>query len=460
MTDPRQPDPREPVRPPSGPTEDAASIATPPRRSGDRPAAPRPHQEAPNPGGPAYGTPPNVGQPAHTESPRPAAPRPGERSWAPQPSSPAQPAGPRYVPQAPGPRIDAPQHDTEEVWVNQGTGRDFATPSTAPKSKRPPIWVIALIAGLVFALLGGGLFWMLGQRSGPQVADPNDPDARTGSQPVLAYLNALAAGDIDTALSLGPRGPGADTLLNTEALQESLTRTPLRDITVYEPDPAAPNLVNAAYTLGGQQVRTSFGVHRENDGSWVLDRSTVTLTITATRTDGVPLLINGIEVTENTLEVVPGSYAIATGLPFLDYDPAGDVLATSLDAYPSLTILEPRLTEEGTEALQARAMESLDECLTRRSVDPEGCPQSVDPGSAVVPDSARWTSARDPWPQAQQRLSAEDKGTAEMSVPLDLRLTVTFASGGTTTDAPVQIAAMLNADMRVASEDAIDIVWQ
>ncbi|MCL2782626.1 MAG: hypothetical protein FWD80_01415, partial [Propionibacteriaceae bacterium] len=134
-----------------------------------------------------------------------------------------------------------------------------------PSSARNPqrLWVFILVGVLVLAAVAGfGANRYLSSQD-----DPNHPvsagQAKTPAAAVRAYLQALAAGNANDALSFAVT-PADTTFLTKEVLMASLALNPITEIATAL-DTSAPRssssaTVNAFYKIGLLPVNTTFAV--------------------------------------------------------------------------------------------------------------------------------------------------------------------------------------------------------
>ncbi len=390
----------------------------------------------------------------------------GWRPPAPPPQG-GRPPSTRPEPPAPDPA------GMDSVLMRARDRSRFQAPVIEEEQARPPFpWrPVLLVFSLVIALaVAGGAAYVLWLRQ----PEP-DPDTivqvpegretvrlRSPQDAARDYLQALADGDIRTALSLGEYGGiGSRALLNSEVHARMRERAPLTDIAILTEDPNATD-VEVSYTLAGEPVRTSIPVVRNDAGGYELERTTVTVVIELAQAESLPLRVNGVDVQKFApLEVVPGFYEVTTGLTFIEYPQDNSFLIGSLGfASETRFTATPRLTTDGEEALRAAVRRSLDDCFARRQLAPEGCPQSITAPQPVAADTIRWRLIGNPLADVQPTLLPQDLSRGTMTV--DLRYSVTFdyldgSTSGTNTGArsPRATANMLGDD-----PSRVNVVWQ
>ncbi len=343
----------------------------------------------------------------------------------------------------------------------------FAAPDEprVPVKRRPTplLWALAL----ALALVAGGVSYGAWDANRP-VTVPTDivvpssaqasaPKVPRGDLAVKGYLTALAAGDIDTALSYGPIGGGSRALLVPEALSASLAVAPLTNINVTPAD-ATASTVHASYQLGTQAVVSDFKVVKSDDGNWRLASSTTTVRLSATRSDRVPLIINGQKVGPVVeLELVPGAYAMTTGLPYLEYQSTTRLVVNDLSYTRPISDLPVEVTAQGKDALVQAAQSSLAACLDYQQLSPPNCPMNEHSDRPVISSTIkRDLVLTDPVSGAQWVVDSNDSAVASALVPVHYRLSASFDATTTTSGTDYNQSWTARAD---ATRPALSIEW-
>ncbi len=414
---------------------------------------------------------------------RPSAPPPPGGWRPPKPTRTGSGGAPRRAAggQAPLPPRTDPSSgpDPEAVHSVLLRARDqsrFVAPEIEeepPRRRFPWKGALALVTVVVALAVGAGAFYALVVRK-PTVGEGTTvkPSPGTSETRVLSpqdvvrtYLESLASGDIDAALALGPTA-GDETstkhLLSPAAHRAMRKRAPITDIQIRTEDPKATT-VEASYKLAGKDVQTKFPVVLGNDGSYQLERTTVTVIIELSQAEALPLLVNGVEVQKyQPMEVVPGVYELTTGHDYIEYPPENTFTIGSLQ-YADTTSLPatPRLTDEGRQAFVAAARTALERCVAVRAPAPEGCPQQVRAAKPLAPGSVRWTLVGQPFSSATASLSTADLTVAVVPLDLHFRMTARYADGSDpgTQDFPTT-TVRATANMLGEDPDDITIVWE
>ena len=340
------------------------------------------------------------------------------------------------------------------------------TPDRLPL-KRIMGWAFAVV--LLAMVAGVGYVTLI--RQPPEDPNVNVPVSVTasarivrGDEVVRQYLQALAAGDVNLARTFGPLGgEGSTALLDSRAYAESLKAAPITEVSVPSTDENATE-IPATYQLGGQDISTRFRVRKLDSGSWQMEQTTVTFRMQGTSVSGVPLIVNGVRLDWDTpLELMPGSYTVSTGRPFISYSDS-DALTVLHLGYTDITShpVTPVLTEAGTTAFKKAVSASLAACTSRKELSPANCPMSFEApaGRPLVPGSVSWALTADPVPGARAGLLATDQSKAEVTVAMTFTLSLALADGGRLNNTPVDSRAIATAVMTVANEALIKVEWR
>ena len=165
---------------------------------------------------------------------------------------------------------------------------------------------------------------------------------------MTGYLQALAAGDAVAALSFAADPAPTGPLLTNEVLAGSGKRAALTEIQVPVVEDQNATSVSATYTLGNSAVSESFDVVKVAD-TWKLSRAVKDLDISFIVGGSVPVKINGVDVDQDSVAVLPGSYAFTTGLPYVGYGSKNVVLVKSPYVEADTYRIQSQLTKSGEE---------------------------------------------------------------------------------------------------------------
>ena len=256
-----------------------------------------------------------------------------------------------------------------------------------------------------------------GQQNQSQNAAPQN--APRPSDAVMGYLQALADGDAVAALSFAadPAPPGP--LLTNEVLARSGGRADLTEIQVPVVEDQNATTVSATYTLGKSAVSESFDVVKVAD-TWKLSRVVKDLDISFIVGGSVPVKINGVEVDQDSVAVLPGSYAFTTGLPYVGYGSKNVVLVKSPYVEADTYRIQSQLTKSGEKAVVSATRKSYNKCLDANSLNPKNCPMNFESKYSYTKRTITWRQVgSDPFRKAKVSLGGTQ---ARVEIPLKVRL--------------------------------------
>jgi hypothetical protein len=291
----------------------------------------------------------------------------------------------------------------------------------------------------------------------PSSAQASAPRVTRGDLAVKGYLEALAAGDIVKAISYGPVGGGSRALLVPEALKASLAASPITNINVTPADVTA-STIHASYQLGTQAVVSDFRVEKLDDGNWQLASSTATVRLGAKRTENVPLIINGQSIGPVVeLELVPGTYTMTTGLPYLAYQSTTKITVNDLTYSKPISELPVDVTAEGKDALIQATQASLAACIDYQQLSPPNCPLVEPTNSPVVSSSIkRELILADPVSGAAWVVDSSDASVASALISVRYRVSATYQDGRTSGWTPYDQSWTARAD---ATKQTLSVTW-
>ncbi|WP_145978753.1 hypothetical protein [Granulicoccus phenolivorans] len=358
---------------------------------------------------PPFAPPGSFAPPAYAAGQPGPGPQPGQPLGAP----PGQGSGPRAAPPAPGRRRRTDQR----------------------------LLTVVLVLGVTVLVAGLGTAALLLLQGGP----PGAGTARARAV-VEDYLAALGNADADAALALLSEPPADRTFLTRPVLEASGALAPLTDVQVGTP--TADNEVPVSYRLGPQQVATSYSVQQGPDGAWKVTDGLASAQVIRPK---VPVRLNGVELHDGTVEIFPGSYQLSTGLPYLAY--TEDTFTVTDPAASAQVTPRAALTAEGRAAFLRATRTALTKCLAQQAMAPAGCPQSaaLPAGNTPQPETIEWKLAKEPdWESLQPELSVADESRAEVSLPLELTISLKVDTGrgiATIDRTPLNLTAKVRAPM-------------
>lgn len=385
-----QPEPRGPQFQPDPASQPGPQQAPPPNPYG-QPYPGAPAQQGPQ--GQPYGGPqqpgPYAGGPASYNA------IPGQ-PYGPGPGGPGGPTGPGG-PGGPGP---------------YGPG---AAGRGGRKSRLPLILIAAgvaflLVVGITIAALRGGGDEPIA--SGPG-GTSSEPAAEKPTDAVRGFLEAVAASDGERAVSYLRTPPADLTFMSGPVLEASAKAAPLTEIDVPEVTDEYISRVTARYKLGKQAVVEEFSVS-ETGGVWKITRGANEFDLSYQRDETLGLLINGVALEQDKVELLPGTYAFTSGSKWVNYGDKATLTLTGPSDYTSPR-LTPTLTKDAEAAFLKTTKAALDKCLDQRKLAPKGCPNQTKPraNQKIDEDTVRWGLDNDPFKNARVTLDYQDPSVVE-----------------------------------------------
>ena len=251
--------------------------------------------------------------------------------------------------------------------------------------------------------------------------DPKAANGTANSQPdaVKAYLSAVADGDAKKALSLAAVQPLDKEFLTDEVLAESADE--ITDIRVGDVASEYTSSVPATFKIGDQTVTEDFQVVKSGD-DWKMNEVGSTIDFTSTRSNTLPMMLNGKSLEVDKVTLFPGSYTLSTGSDHVAYGNGEFTVKGSAD-YLNGSDLTPTLTPEGEQAFVNAVKASTRACLQKDSLKPPNCPNEAGTGPYKLDKSSiKWKKrgGTDPFANLKPRLDYESPNVAEVRPNLSL----------------------------------------
>lgn len=316
--------------------------------------------------------------------------------------APPYPSGQGYsAHQQPGPMPGQPYYPQQPGYPS-GLPGSPASPYPAPpaKPRRTGLVILLSVLGLCLLLVVGSL--LLGQPTTP-TAVPGRPGnsatpggatttaAATAADAVRGYLDSLAAGDADAALSYAVSQPPDDALLTDEVLAAGNADAPITGIEV-EPSTAPGSAsVSAHYSIGPNDIDEVFSVVDTPSG-WKLTQVAAEITV-----DRFPAIatINGAAVTlGDTVTLFPGSYR--AGTDDARYRISGGTFFVNSPSETGSLKVTATLSDSGVAAVHAAAQKRLSDCLKQNKAMPsDNCGFGINlvertTGKTIKAKTIRW----------------------------------------------------------------------
>jgi hypothetical protein len=407
-------------------------------------------------------------QPGTAGEPTPGVPAPGQQPYPPQQYPPQQYPPQQYPPQQYPPQQYPPQQSPPQPYPPAYPGQQpypaqqpygpagqppygsagqppydpAGRPPRKPKGKGP---LILGITGGVAALAIVASFLVPktpvlpvtprvpgSTASVPGASVPPVPQTDNAQAAVKGYLEALAAGDAATALAYAETPPADTTMLTNEALVAALAAAPITAINVPAGTGGSTSAdITADYKLGDRTVSADFNVTKQGN-LWRLYKVTSTAHLDALNTGEIPLLVNGVAVTGNEVELFPGSYTLSVGNPRYQVNSATFLVESPTKA-PDASKAKLALSDAGKKEIIAAARAHLSSCLKVKKLVPPGCGFATRLPSGNKPrlSTLKWTVTRGKNALKTMKLTIPygDPGSATAYVSIGIRGTLSSTNG-------------------------------
>lgn len=238
--------------------------------------------------------------------------------------------------------------------------------ATARRRRRARLIVLLLVVAL---LIAGAVAGVVVFQNAARAAEARGEAAAAAVQ---RYLESVAAGDADAALSQVNDAPAAGGLLTKQALAAALTSAPMTDVaTTANPLWGSTGQISASYRLGGTAVTASYDVV-DPDGSGTYLLAAPSQLSLGPRFQGLAMTVNGVAVTGSQVAVFPGTYTL--GVTTSDYTIAGGapfaVGGTEPTDVPAS--VAPALDDAGVKVYREAVAASVQTCISSRKLA-SGC---------------------------------------------------------------------------------------
>lgn len=237
-----------------------------------------------------------------------------------------------------------------------------------PRNRKPLIIALSVAAAVVVVVV---VFVVIAVVS-------SGSDGRSGSagDAVKGYLEALARGDAETALSYGSDQPGSKEFLTDEILKKQIAHWPITDIKILGD--------SGALSFGQVHVSAKFGENisdvtlstKRSGKEWKIDQAAIKIdTVSSVDNKAFETLtFFGTAVGKSPAYVFPGwvnagstnaNVAVKLKKPYLL-----DSLSTG-----SFGSLDFELSDSGQSAIMSAISAQLTQCTRSAQLAPPGCPQ-------------------------------------------------------------------------------------
>lgn len=213
--------------------------------------------------------------------------------------------------------------------------------------KRRTWWIVAGAAACVVAI--AVLAWLL------------VPRTATAEDQALAYLHAVADGDLDAVHAAGVKVPGPAASAFLAAVDH------ISEVSVESVDPGvATTIVGVSYLLGDERFETDIAMRSERE-RWVPDVSTA---LGSVRIETAAAIGDAVVPAGEEVQLLPAEYDVAAApSQFLDGSAVIRVAAGSTQE----VALEAALRPEATEIAQEQLDEHLAACTQPAAEVPSSC---------------------------------------------------------------------------------------
>lgn len=352
-----------------------------------------PHGGWPNPEDPTVVT-PQFQRPAPPQPPPAPAAGWGQQQPAPHSSWTTPP------PQQPQPWAASPQssgHGAPAQGWPAAQPQPTGWPSTAPGG--PPAGPtrnrrkLFIIAGAVVVVLVAAFVVV------PRVTGGGG-GGLSASETVTAYLEALASGNAEEALSYGKVTPANTDFLNDEVLGKQIAKMPITNIRILDDsegeqfEAIGKNMVRVAADFGG--TTSDAGLHLSKvDDEWKLDEAFITAEISKSSTDSaaektLALFGKSLEDT-STVYLFPGFTDLASSNKNLTLK-TENFLLKNLEVGRASIFTRFELSESGATGVNEAVAEAFAACERSKLLNPPGCPYEITREDAVE-GTATWGRA-------------------------------------------------------------------
>lgn len=317
-----------------------------------------------------------------------------ETNWPPQPGwnpSVGQPGPPQqavpgpYQPYPPQPGPGWQQPPPGGGWP---PGQQFGPPA---RNRKPLI--ITLISGAAVLVVVGIVLAITLTGSGG-----DDSGKGSAGDVVKGYLEALAKGDAERALSYSDDQPASKEFLTDDILKKQIDKWPITNIRILNDDTSASEIgfgsVHVAANFGDKSSDVTLQM-KKNNGKWRLDTAAIKLTPSPggqNNEAAQTVTIFGKPISGGTAYVFPGWVDFGSSNPYLTVK-AQPLLLDSLTSYSPWVQATYDLNDAGNKAITDAITAAYASCqASHLMAPPPPCPVSLR-DSDVVEGTVNWGPA-------------------------------------------------------------------
>jgi hypothetical protein len=268
-------------------------------------------------------------------------------------------------------------------------GQPFGPPNFMPPKSRKPLYITLSVGAALIVVVAIILAITLTGGGG---------DGGSAADAVKGYLEALARGDAETALSYGVDQPASKDFLSSEVLKKQIAQWPISNIKILNDDSAAASIgigrVHVVANFGDKNSDTTLEVKKDH-GKWKLPAAALKLAPSPSAGDDAAtktMTFFGRTVGESTIYVFPGWMDVGSTNQYLSVT-TKPLLLDQL-ALGSAPWLRPTidLSDDGRQAVNAQLVAAFANCQRSNLLAPPGCPLHLNP-EGFVEGTANWGPA-------------------------------------------------------------------
>ncbi|WP_156745846.1 DUF4878 domain-containing protein [Mycobacterium sp. ACS4054] len=260
---------------------------------------------------------------------------------------------------------------------------------------------------------------------------------RSAGDAVKRYLEALARGDAETALSYGIDPPATQEFLTEATLKNQVTRWPIRNIRVLHDNSSDPDTtlsmahVHVVASFGDQTSDAVLNVRMDHN-RWKLPSAAIKffpgMGASMGNAAAKTITLFGRPIGDATVYVFPGWIDIGTVNPYVSVTVPPLLLDQLTMAAPYWVYPTFALADRGRDAVSAQLAGAMVRCQASSLLAPPGCPVHLD-SYGVAEGTALWGAAD----LSAIRLDKFDPYRMTQSFSGQIRVPVTVkTSGGVT----------------------------
>lgn len=281
--------------------------------------------------------------------------------------------------------------------------------------------VIGLIAGATVVVLGAVIAIVITVTGGE-----NKP--LTAIDAVKGYLQALARGDAQAALSYAKDQPASKEFLTDDVLKKQIAKWPITNIRILNSDSMS---VHVAVNFGDQVSDHNVFVKQVGGGGWKLETGAIKLKVFQshdTKAESTLTLFGKPLDAKNDTYVFPGWIDFGNGNPNITQKHSGrPMLLDELNSIGADVYMDYDVSDAGRAAIKTAVNDAFAQCAKSTQLRPPNCPQE-----ALAPDlvdgTAQWTPPADISDMKLGFFDAE-KMTVDVYGLVDFLLTAKSVSG-------------------------------